>query len=136
MTIFDKTDLQEISFSAQKGSEDFRFQYEKYDRITNVTDIPIFSIVGASKKFQSDYQGYIGIAPYANQYTNKVKSFIFNLKQKNLIDHIVIAMYVEMEQGNSSVIKFGSYDPDALTTELVLFRTVASSTWSLQARNF
>ena len=65
---------------AEKGTEDFRFQYEKYDRITNATDIPIFSIVGANKKFSSDYQGFIGIAPYADQYTNKVKSFIFNLK--------------------------------------------------------
>ena len=60
--------------------EDFRFKYDKFERITNVTNVPVFSITGSDKTFTSSYQGYIGIAPYQDQYTNKIKSFIYHLK--------------------------------------------------------
>jgi hypothetical protein len=80
VTVFHNTDLDSIVFTAKKGIEDFRYKYDKYDRITNATNIPIFKVIGADKHFKSNYQGYIGIAPYQDTYSNKLKSFIYHLK--------------------------------------------------------
>jgi hypothetical protein len=102
VTVFHNTDLESIIFTAKKGMEDFRYKYDKYDRITNATNIPIYKVINADKHFKSNYQGYIGVAPYQDTEVNKVKSFIYNLKLQGLIDHIVISMYVEMDEGNTS----------------------------------
>lgn len=45
-------------------------------------------------------------------------------------------MYVEMEEGNTSQIKFGSYDDVALTSDLGLLKTYNEYTWSVRAKNF
>ena len=43
---------------------------------------------------------------------------------------------MQSSQYGMSNIKFGSYDPDALTSDLVLFKTVASDSWALKAEKF
>jgi len=49
----------------------------------------------------------------------------------------VVSFYVRMESGNSSVIKFGSYDESGIEpgSRLCVFKTVALNTWSLRANN-
>ena len=49
--VFDTTKLRSVTFTAQKAREDFRFKYDMYDRITNVTSMQVFSIVGADNLF-------------------------------------------------------------------------------------
>lgn len=49
--VFDTTKLRSVTFTAQKAREDFRFKYDEYDRITNVTSMQVFSIVGADNLF-------------------------------------------------------------------------------------
>lgn len=79
--VFHNTDLDSIVFTAKRGTEDFRYKYDKYDRITNATNIPINKVTGADKHFKSNYQGFIGIAPYQSGEANKDRSFIYNLKK-------------------------------------------------------
>ena len=80
-TVFHNTDLDSVIFTAKKGVEDFRYKYDKYNRITNATNIPIYKVIDADKHFKSNYQGYIGIAPYQAGEANKERSFIYNLKK-------------------------------------------------------
>lgn len=53
---------------------------------------------------------------------------------------MVVSFYVRMEAGNSSVIKFGSYDASGIEGEdpksLRVFHTIATNSWSLRANNF
>jgi hypothetical protein len=39
------------------------------------------AVEGADKTFHSDYQGFVGLAPYAADVGNMEKNFIWNLKQ-------------------------------------------------------
>jgi len=45
-------------------------------------------------------------------------------------------MYVEMEEGNTSQVKFGSYDELALTSDLGILKTYNEYTWSMKAKDF
>jgi hypothetical protein len=62
------------------------------------------------KKFSSTATGFVGIQPYTVNSADKKRSFLWNLYDQGLIDHCVVSIYVREETGNSSVVKFGSYD--------------------------
>lgn len=76
--------------------------------------------------------------PYSWDRSHKEANFMWQLKNAGIIDHIVVSFYVRMESGNSSVIKFGSYDESGIEpgNALKVFKTLATNTWSLRANNF
>lgn len=84
------------------------------------------------------YNGYIGIAPYAQDYNKRKENFLWQLKQDKKIDHMIVSFYVKMESGNSSIIKFGSYDKLALKegSELDMFETRSVKSWDLIGTKF
>jgi hypothetical protein len=75
--------------------------------------------------------------PYTWDRAHKEANFLWQLKDAGHIDHMVVSFYVRMESGNSSVIKFGSYDESGIEpgSRLCVFKTVALNTWSLRANN-
>lgn len=79
------------------------------------------------------FNGFIGIAPYAQDYNHRHENFLWQLKQDKKIDHMVVSFYVNMKSGNSSLIKFGSYDKIGLNTgkELDMFETKNVKSWDL-----
>ena len=84
------------------------------------------------------YNGYIGIAPYSYNLDNRHQNFLWQLKKDKKIDHMIVSFYVKMEAGNSSIIKFGSYDKLALKEgcALEMFKTQTVKSWDLRATKF
>ena len=58
----------------------------------------------------------IGIAPKPNRFNMPFESsqFITDLKSNKMIDNEIVSIYTRNELGNSSIIKFGSWDQSAL----------------------
>ena len=75
--------------------------------------------------------------PYTWDKAHKEANFMWQLKNAGYIDHNVVSFYVRMESGNSSVIKFGSYDESGIEPghRLRVFKTIAINSWSLRANN-
>jgi len=79
----------------------------KYHRETSFA-----SIVAANYKssvgFRSQFDGYLGLAPYTADLKYKERNFLYQLRQAGVVDHNVFAIDVRQD-GNSSI-KFGSWD--------------------------
>ena len=60
-------------------------------------------------------------------------SFINNLVDEGLITNKVVSIFHQMDRGNKSTLKFGSWDQNALKsdTNLTIFRTTSPNSWSL-----
>ena len=93
---------------------------------TNVTvpDVEFMAVSTIRDAIEgTDYQfydveagGMIGLAPFYLYESNKERNFLWNLKYKlGIINHMVFSIYLRPEAGNSSCIKFGSYDYEGLT---------------------
>jgi hypothetical protein len=64
---------------------------------------------------------------------------MWQLKNQGMIDHQVVMVNAMNNRGNSSVIKFGGYDMNALkaeVTDLTVLRTKDASSYSLTASVF
>ena len=113
--------------------ETFNFTYGQYGRQT-LFPAKSFAIeqannTGLKSKF---YAGYMGIGPYTANLEDKRLSFLWQLKDSGFVDHIVVSIYMKNYQ--ESIIKFGSYDKNALADpdEMVVFQTPTSYAWSLR----
>ena len=58
---------------------------------------------------------------------------MYNLKNHGLIDHMTMSFYLRESTGNSSSIKFGSYDGEGINpgSTLEIYRTKGLDKWSL-----
>lgn len=73
-------------------------------------------ITDANPKLDYYWDGNFGFGPYsADTATEKYTNFMYILKEKNYIDHNIISLNLYNEFGNSSSIKFGSYDSNAIS---------------------
>lgn len=70
------------------------------------------SIVAANYKssvgFRSQFDGYLGLAPYTSDLRYKERNFLHQLRKSGVIDHNVFA--IDVRQDGNSTIKFGSWD--------------------------
>lgn len=76
-------------------------------------DLPFLSISSASKSFTTEYDGFIGIAPYTGDQSDRDVSlnFMHYLKyDAQIIDHMIASIFITSEEDQPSSIKFGSYD--------------------------
>ena len=81
--------------------------------------------ISETTSFTSEFDGFIGLAPYTAN-TDKDLSFLYQLKKQKIIDHPSFSIYAREEAGDTkSVIKFGGYDEEGLkaNTHLTLLRT-------------
>jgi len=60
------------------------------------------------------FDGFIGLAPIYNDPSSKDTNFMYQLKQQGLIDHLVFSVYLKPNSEETSFIKFGSMDADAI----------------------
>lgn len=61
---------------------------------------------------------------------------MYQMKNKGLIDHNVVMVNMLNDHGNSSIVKFGSWDTDAIDTTtypLWIFPTKSEKDWTLVA---
>lgn len=63
---------------------------------------------------------------------------MWQLKNHGLIDHMTLMLNSNVEDGDSSVLKFGSWDKSALKAGETLknFKTKDSTSWAVTANNF
>lgn len=63
---------------------------------------------------------------------------MWQLKNHGLIDHMTLMLNSNVEDGDSSVLKFGSWDPSALQSGATLknFKTKDSTSWTIEADAF
>ena len=71
-------------------------------------------IEDSTPPFEFSWDGSFGFAPYRNDSLTKYSNFMYNLKSKGYVDHNVISLNLYNTMGNSSSIKFGSYDASAV----------------------
>lgn len=66
--------------------------------------------------FETSYSGFIGYAPFKE--SSKEKNFMWQLKNKGLIDHMTVSFYMEDDDKDTenakSIIKFGGIDKEGL----------------------
>lgn len=77
MRFFDKLQLWETKLTVNKAFEQVEMWYHKYHRYTQL-DANVFSVIDATVPFSSNYNGYMGIAPYVEN--KKERSFLWQLK--------------------------------------------------------
>jgi hypothetical protein len=53
-----------------------------------------------------------------------------------MIDNIVVAFYVNPETGNTSQIKFGSWDKSAIDGQMLMYKTTSTTSWALDGQQF
>ena len=137
IVLYNGRELLPIIFSGAQYKDNLKLQYVQFDRQTKFKS-QILAIKESSQKFTSMYNGYIGIAPYAQNYNNRHENYLWQLKQDKKIDHMIVSFYVKMESGNSSIIKFGSYDKIALKegAKLEMFETRSVKSWDLTSTKF
>lgn len=68
--------------------------------------------MNSSQKFDSPFDGFIGISPGMNPSTGAYENsnFITELMTKEMIDYPIVSIYTRNEFGNSSIVKFGGWD--------------------------
>lgn len=109
-----------------KGSyckEEFKVGTDEFSRYLDIKQTFI-DITGVDKNngfktFESDYSGYIGIAPWTANEKEKEYNFMWQLKQAGLIDHLTMSFYIHLEDSPNkyaSSIKFGSFDVDSISS--------------------
>ena len=99
-----------------------------------------FNVSGSVKSpfpYVETISGIIGLAPPENEDAQK-RHFLYQLKEKGVIDHLTFAIYLESDAEGRSDIKFGSYDTDRIEEgfALSMIQTVNSTTWALQGKDF
>lgn len=53
-----------------------------------------------------------------------------------MIDNIVVSFYVKPAAGNTSQIKFGSWDPSAIEGEMLMYKCTSAQSWALDGQQF
>jgi hypothetical protein len=82
--------------------------------------------------FKETISGVIGLAPPEDEEAEK-RHFLYQLKDKGVIDHLTFAIYLESDAMGRSDIEFGSFDSDRIEEgySLSMIETVNSKTWAL-----
>ena len=60
----------------------------------------MFSVIDATEPFKSNYNGYMGIAPYVE--SKMERSFLWQLANSGMIDNIVVSFWVRPDKNFNS----------------------------------
>jgi hypothetical protein len=87
--------------------------------------------------YKESVAGVLGLAPPLDQ-DGESRHFLYQLKEKGVIEHLVFSIFVESYVNGTSDIKFGSYDTERIEEghSLALINTVNTSTWAMMGKAF
>jgi hypothetical protein len=111
------------------------FQYSsKVESLAGNHTIDFFGITEITTPTIFDSDGWLGLGPYTAQWYNQSQNFVFQLKQKGIIDHATVSIYTSSGGGNSSSIKFGSYDNGAMVFPMTpkVIPTINKQSWAVE----
>jgi len=80
----------------------------------------------------------MGLAPANPSAANYESNFLVQLQKEKKIDHLVTSIYMRHNNGNSSNIKFGSWDSTGMAagSSLRMVRTASLDQWSIMADDY
>lgn len=88
-----------------------------------------------NQKFAAKVDGFVGLAPYVKETAVIDRSFLYQLKENKYIDHIIFAVYLKMEYGNTTHIKFGGYDQEGIiggnSYDMTFLKTKSINSWAI-----
>ena len=58
------------------------------------TDLKFMSVTQANNAFSTEYDGFVGIAPYSDESHIKQYNFMYQMKQNGHIDHLVASLFI------------------------------------------
>lgn len=112
-----------------------KMYFYRWHRETTIFINKFLGIETASQAYNSLQSGYLGFAPYTVNTDKRDSNIMHELNLSGKINHNVITFAISMNQGNSSTIKFGSWDEFMLESgkELHILKTNGLDTWNLGA---
>lgn len=96
-------------------NDTFELDLSAFGRGTEIKNLTFLSIILSRQPYKSHYDGSLGLAPYSANPESKEFNFMWQLRDKGLIDHNVLSVFAEVgdvfnSDANSSVVKFGGWD--------------------------
>ena len=103
---FGQRDLSSNTFTGRYYTEEVNFVHLDHETVLNPL---MLAVTEARDSFQSAAEGYVGLAP-PYSLRDKQTSLLAQAKESGKIDHMVFALYTNLDKSVKSNIKFGSYD--------------------------
>ena len=99
--------------------------------------ISFADITYSTTVFDSEFDGFLGMAPYSEKPEEKAYNFLWQLQYKKKIDNMLFSVFVSNDRGLTSHIKFGDWDQSAIVPgkTLQMFKTNDINAWSLPAKD-
>jgi hypothetical protein len=138
-------DLVDNTLIAIGYNDTMNFDLDKYGRQTTVKQATFMAAIESTTRYSSKFDGHLGLAPYSERPEFKQYNFMWQLKDKGLIDHMVVSVFAEVADVNnqnaeSSSIKFGSWDQEAClddgASDITMFQTIDEKAWMLNGTEF
>jgi hypothetical protein len=94
------------------------------------------AVTEENPNISSVFDGFIGLLPWQYYEDEKDSNFMYQLKNTGKIDHMIASFYITKSAGNSSSIKFGSYDEEGIApgASLAMYRARGLD-WQLSAKD-
>jgi hypothetical protein len=114
---FDDQPMSSVSLEGSLFIDNFEFGIDyPIEDLTFVGVNRAYNVSTSTKvpiEFKETISGVIGLAPPEDEEAKK-RHFLYQLKDKGVIDHLTFAIYLESDAVGRSDIKFGSYDSDRI----------------------
>ena len=119
VNVFDKMDseLQALNFEGAYSTTAFSFGLDQFKRDVQVhqqfLEITGVNAKSSVKKLDTDFSGYLGIAPWTADPDRKEQNFMWQLRKQGLIEQMTMSFFVHLDDDDhvdSSTIKFGGWD--------------------------
>ena len=131
----EESDLQELDFTGKRIEDSIKFPFFNDEIETDVRASFIgldHAITSQPKFIRSD--GTIGLAPWTSSRENQKYNFMYQLRERNIIDQLVFSVYLSLKPGNGTHVKFGGYDEEGIeggADRIRFLETDDSSSWSV-----
>ena len=141
--------LASLQFTGQaifnSEQQPFQLALEEYGRVTTLDGQTQFFLIDEAapeepdEEFAPGFSGYIGLQPWTANEEKKERNFVWQLKEKGLIDVMRVAVFFPDQEGGTGSVKFGGYDEIGMEDsagDLEYVRTIDKTTWDIQCRRF
>ena len=86
-------------FVGSHWNDTFKFvdpstSHHNENRPTLKSDLKFMSVTKADNAFSTEYDGFVGIAPFSDDSHLKQYNFMYQMKQKGHIDHLVASLFI------------------------------------------
>ena len=121
--VYSNKTLVPVTYLGQIIRDNFNFFFQEYSRTTTFTQ-QFLAVTEENPNVPSVFDGFIGLLPWQFYPDQKENNFMWQLKNTGKIDHMVASFYIKGSSGNSSSIKFGSYDEQGIApgAQLAMYR--------------